>query len=176
MFRAFTAQGSHRWIDILPGLLAGYNDSKHRSIKMTPNEVNPANEHIVRQNLFPKIKKKRKHTKPYFKVGDTVRISPIKETFQKGYEQSYSNEVFEVTKVQNTYPVTYKIKDYNNQELGGMFYKRELQHVNKSDRIYHINEILKTRTNRGKKEYLVNWKSYPETLTEWIPQNNLFKL
>ena len=84
MYRAFTSQGSHRWVDILPDLVAGYNNSKHRSIGMTPNEVTPANEHIVRKRLFPEIKKKRKHTKPFFRIGDTVRISPIKETFQKG--------------------------------------------------------------------------------------------
>ena len=176
MFRAFTALGSHRWVDILPDLVAGYNNSNHRSIGMSPNEVTPANQHIVLKRLFPKVKKVSKHSKPYFKVGDTVRISPIKEEFQKGYEQTYSNQVYKVSKILKTYPITYKIKDFNNEELKGMFYKRELQHVNKTDRTYHINQILKERTRRGKKEYLVNWKSYPETLQEWIPQHNLFDI
>ena len=30
LFRAFTAQGTHRWIDILPKLVHGYNNSYHR--------------------------------------------------------------------------------------------------------------------------------------------------
>ena len=174
MYRGFTALGSHRWVDILPDLVAGYNNSNHRSIGMAPNEVTPANEHIVRKRLFPEIEKKRQHTKPYFKVGDTVRISPIVEEFQKGYEQTYSNEVYEVSQVLKTYPVTYKIKDYNDEELDGMFYKRELVHVNRSDRVFHINEMLGERRRRGKKEYLVNFKSYPATLTEWIPHHRLF--
>ena len=55
MYRAFTAQGNHRYIDILHKLVDGYNDSKHRSIGMSPNEVNHGNENIVRKMLYPRV-------------------------------------------------------------------------------------------------------------------------
>ena len=110
----------------------------------------------------------------HFKVGDTVRISGKKDTFQKGYEQTYSHQVYEISVVQDTYPVTYKIKDFNNEEIQGAFYKNELQLVDKSDRIYPINRIVKTRKRKGKTEHLVNFKDYPEDLTEWVPQSAVF--
>jgi len=36
MFREFTARGSHEWISILPLLLDEYNNSKHKTIRMSP--------------------------------------------------------------------------------------------------------------------------------------------
>jgi len=36
MFREFTARGFHEWISILKKLLEEYDNSKHRTIGMTP--------------------------------------------------------------------------------------------------------------------------------------------
>ncbi|KAF0709064.1 Uncharacterized protein FWK35_00030194 [Aphis craccivora] len=36
MYREFNAQGSHKWLSILPILKDNYNNSKHRTIGMTP--------------------------------------------------------------------------------------------------------------------------------------------
>ena len=174
MYRSFTARGSKRWIDILPDLVNGYNNTPHTSIKYKPNDVNKTNEHLVRRILFPKEKKQKIFTKTYFKIGDTVRILKKKATFQKGYEQTYSYEVFEVCELRKTYPVTYRIKDYKGEEIKGSFYKSELQLVNKSDSIWPVKDVLNTRKHRGVTQYLVNFVGYPETLQEWIPQNQLF--
>ena len=175
MFRAFTKQGSHRWVDIIQDLIDGYNNSKHRSIGMTPNQVTKRNEHIVRKTLYPKIKKKSIHKTAYFSIGDTVRITRKKVTFQKGYEQTYSYEVFEIFAINlNTYPVTYRIRDYKGQDIKGSFYKEELQLVDKSDNIYPIEKILNTRRVRGGIQYLVKYLGYPETY--WVAQQDLFKL
>ena len=83
MFRSFTANGNRRWVDNLQSLVDGYNDSKHSSTEFKPNEVNKRNEHLVRKILFPKIVKKKSHTKPVFKVGDTVRIARKNPLFKK---------------------------------------------------------------------------------------------
>ena len=174
MYRSFTSRGSKRWIDILQDLVDGYNDSIHRSIGFKPNDVNKRNEHLVRRILYPKIVKKKRYTKPVFNVGDTVRIAKKRKTFQKGYEQTYSYEVYEIVKVKNTYPVTYGIKDYKGEHIKGSFYKSELELVDKSDDIWPVNEVLNTRKRRGQTEYLVNFVGYPENLTQWIPQNQLF--
>ena len=174
MFRSFTANGNRRWVDNLQSLVDGYNDSKHSSTEFKPNEVNKRNEHLVRKILFPKIVKKKSHTKPVFKVGDTVRIDRKKSTFQKGYEQTFSYEVFQIAEIKNTYPVTYGIKDFKDETIKGSFYKNELEAVDKSDDIWPINKIIKSRKYRGETQFLVNFLGYPETLTQWIPQNQLF--
>lgn len=176
MYRSFTARGTHRWIDILQDLINGYNNTKHTSIGYAPNEVNTSNENKVRKKLFPKIKKERQHTKAVFKIGDSVRITRQKSVFQKGYDQSFSYEVFEVSKIKNTYPVTYGIKDYKGLEIQGSFYKNELQQVDKSNNIWPIEKIVQTRRRQGRTEYLVKFLGYPEEANTWIPQSELFDL
>ena len=108
------------------------------------------------------------------KVGDTVRISRKKTTFQKGYEQTFSYEVFTISKINETYPITYKIKDYKGEEIEGSFYKNEIQIVDTSENIWPIDKIVKSRKVRGRTEYLVSFKGYPPECNEWIAQQDLF--
>ena len=39
-------------------------------------------------------------------------------------------EIFTIDKVQDTKPITYLLKDTNNEEIKGCFYSQELQKVN----------------------------------------------
>ena len=65
--------------------------------------------------------------KPKFKVGDRVRISKKKSTFEKGYTTRWTREIFVIEQVLNTNPVTYKINDLKGEEIKGSFYEQELQ-------------------------------------------------
>ncbi len=174
MFRYFTSRGSHRWVDILQNLIDGYNSSKHRSTLFSPNNVSPANESLVRRNLFPKVKKLKKHTLSVFKVGDSVRITRKKGTFEKGYEMSWTWEVFKVREVKRTYPVTYGLSDYKGDEIQGSFYKSELQLVDKTQDIWPIEKILNTRKRAGQTEYFVKFLGYPNEANIWIAHKDLF--
>ena len=40
---------------------------------------------------------------------------------------NWSEEVFVVSKIKNTIPLTYVISDLNGQEIAGRFYKKQLQ-------------------------------------------------
>jgi len=44
--------------------------------------------------------------------------------FEKSYMPKWTVEVFTVSKIQYTDPPTYKIKDYNNDEIQGTFYEQ----------------------------------------------------
>ena len=70
--------------------------------------------------------------------------------------------------------MTYGIKDFKDEVIKGSFYKNELEAVDKLDDIWPINQIIKSRKYRGETQFLVNFLGYPETLTQWIPQNQLF--
>jgi len=174
MFRAFTAQGNHRYVDILQNLVDGYNSSKHRSIGMAPNDVNLTNQNIVRKKLFPRVRKRLQRN--LFKIDQSVRVTRKKGIFQKGYEQSFSFEVFKITEVKNTYPVTYGISDYKGEPVLGSFYKEELQVVDKSDDIYLVEKIVDQRTYRRQRQYLVKWAGYPDAANTWVNEADLFKL
>ena len=54
-------------------------------------------------------------TKSKFKVGDHVRISKYKNISAKGYTQNWSEEIFAVSKIKNTVPWTYIIRDLNGE-------------------------------------------------------------
>jgi hypothetical protein len=121
MWRYFTETNSNKYLDILPKLLSEYNNTIHRTIKMTPIEGSQVkNEHKI--NYMPKVTKE----KPKFKIGDRVRIYKYKKLFSKGYETNWTEEIFVVSAINNTSPITYKIKDLNGEDIVGSFYKQEL--------------------------------------------------
>ena len=59
--------------------------------------------------------------KAKFSVGNKVRITKKKTTFEKSYTARWSEEIFTVTKIlyRPTDPRTYKISDYNGEEIQG---------------------------------------------------------
>ena len=131
MWKWFTMQGKNDWITVLPDLLYNYNNTKHRSIGMTPEEASlKKNESTVYEKLFPvncflpSIAKKRN-----FAVGDQVRITIKRGDFRKGYRPNFTRELFKISKVLNTEPVTYRIKDLQGEEIKGSFYEQELVRV-----------------------------------------------
>ena len=64
---------------------------------------------------------------PKFKVGDIVRLNRSKQVFEKGYEPSWTREIFKVSKVKHTVPWTYIITDLKGDPIEGSFYEPELQ-------------------------------------------------
>ena len=108
MWRYFTETNTNKYLDILPKLLDKYNNTYHRTIKMTPNEGSKIeNKHKIKY-VSPITKEK-----PKFKIGDRVRIYKYKKLFSKGYETNWTEEIFVISKIMKTSPITYKIKDFN---------------------------------------------------------------
>ncbi|KAL4090178.1 hypothetical protein QTP88_025077 [Uroleucon formosanum] len=138
MLREFTARGSHEWISILPLLINEYNNSKHRTIDMTPMQAdaNPTSVEIKQRKIINgKIK---------FNIGDNVRISTYKGVFTKGYLPSWSTEIFKIVKINDTLPTTYQLQDYTGKPIAGCFYSEEILKTNYPndylvEKIIHMN-------------------------------------
>ena len=47
--------------------------------------------------------------------------------FEKEYTSNQTAEIFIVPRVKKTIPVTYELKDYQNNPIKGCFHKQELQ-------------------------------------------------
>ena len=77
-------------------LLTKYNNTFHRTIKMKP--INVISDSYAEYNVDSNKKD------PKFKVGDRVRISKYKKNFSKECTQSWSEQVFAVSKIKNTVP------------------------------------------------------------------------
>ena len=74
MWKYFTANNARKYIDILPSMLEKYNNTYHRSIKLTPKDArNPVSYQRVHNAVYATVNA-RKATSPKFHVGDKVRI------------------------------------------------------------------------------------------------------
>ena len=98
-----------------------YNNTKHSSLGMTPKEASKKeNETKVWRKLYGNYDPPD-HKVPKFSRGYKVRITRKKGTFEKGYTPRWTEEVFTVSDVRYADPITYKIVDYNNEEIKGSF-------------------------------------------------------
>ena len=126
LFKKFTEQGNQKWLKILPEIVKNYNNTIHSSIGVSPTQASEKPELIAirtTENNYGDVRKE----KPKFKVGDRVRIFKWKNKFEKGYKGYFTQEIFEIEEVLNTSPITYKIKDLDDEEIKGKFYSNELQ-------------------------------------------------
>ena len=71
-------------------------------------------------------------------------------------------EVFKISKIQLTTPVTYKITDYNGEEIQGSVYEQELQKTTQGT--FRIEKVIK----RQRDKCLVKWMGYPKPFNSWI--------
>jgi len=121
----FEIAQKHRWYDILAGIIREYNEQDiHRSIGTTPAKVTKSNEDEIREKLFPITDIKL--DKPSFHIGDAVRIPCYKNLFGNKYKRNWTKEIFYVSEVHLTMPVTYSIRDENDEPILGHFYRAEL--------------------------------------------------
>lgn len=164
MWMRFNLRGSHKWIDILPQIIAEYNRTKHSTIKMRPIDVR--NNELM-DTVYNRIKMLDPR-KQKFNVGDSVRISKHKTVFEKSYLPNWSTEVFTVSKVQRTNPRTYILKDRNGAEIAGSFYTEEMQKTSEPD-VYLVERVISRRGNRA----LVKWLGFPTAQNSWIDVNDL---
>ena len=168
MYKRFTMQNNTVYIEILPNILASYNNSKNRSIGMTANQARkPENYGKVYLKMVGDEPSK---TGTVLKIGDTVRISKYKrKTFDKGYTPNWT-EVFVISEIRPTNPITYKIKDLNGEEIEGTFYREELQKTDQT--IFRIEGVIR----KTKDKALVKWKGYPDEFNSWVSLKDLKNL
>lgn len=170
MYRAFTFQGTYKWLELLPEIIESYNNSYHRGLKHIPSKVNKHNETNVWLRQYSDVLKPTKP--PKFKVGDQVRIHKAQNIFSKGYEQKWTDEIFTIASINDKYqPMLYTLSDENDEVITGSFYEKELQLVDNPQKLYRIDRIIRTRKVGKKKQALVMWKGY--STPSWIDYSQL---
>ena len=68
----------------------------------------------------------REFRKPKFEVGDRGRISKYDLPFWKGYKPQFTKEVFEIVAISPKKPLTYTIKDEQDEIIRGKFYQKDM--------------------------------------------------
>jgi hypothetical protein len=168
LYRYMTRHHTNRWIDVLSDVVRSYNLSRHSSIGMAPINVTPDNEDEIARHLYPP----KPPLRYKYNVGDRVRITKYKHVFQKGYLPNWTEEIFEIADKYPTYPVTYQLKDLAGEDIKGKFYEPEIQRVVKTDDVYDVGKVLKTRRRSGRVEHYVKWKGFPEKFNSWVHERS----
>ena len=124
--------------DMLDDIVDKYLNTVHGIIKMKPIDVT--------SDSYAESNKNSNVTKPKFKVGDHVRIWKNKNIFAKGYTKDWSEEVFVVSKINDTVPWTYVISNLNGGKIAGSFYEKEFQKT--SQEKFRIEKVIKRKGDK----------------------------
>jgi hypothetical protein len=129
LWEEMTAKGTEDWVSLLPGTVARYNNTKHRSLGMTPADASdPENAEAAFDTQYGPPQAVER---PLLKVGDWVRLARLKGTFEKGRNERWTTELYRVVEVNNRAPpVMYKVADGLGDVLKGRFYVAMLKRSN----------------------------------------------
>lgn len=172
-----------RYIDQLQGFVTTYNTRKHRSLpNLSPIQAEiPKNQILVRSKQMEHFKKilSKKTKKPLkFQKGDIVRIksysSSAISTSKRAYNPQFNAELFEIIKVNTRMPIAmFVLKSMDTEEkITGSFYGNELVKVKTND-IYKIEKVIKSKGKGANKQYLVKWKDFGDQWNSWVPAKDV---
>ena len=98
LYKYLTYKNSFRYIDVLPKFVLDYNDTVYSTIGMAPSRVKDSDVLVIWKRMNSRRRRIRL-AKVKFSVGQHVRICKEKMKFAKGGEQTFSTEIFRITKV-----------------------------------------------------------------------------
>jgi len=114
-----TATGKYDWYKVLDKIVNNYNNSYHRTIKATPNDI--WNGKDYNKQVIKKVETK-------FKVGDKVRIIKHKAIFDKVDSLSYSKSIYIIIEIKGA--KHYLINIETGKEIEQYYKSYELKSVN----------------------------------------------
>ena len=137
---------------------------------MKPIDVNKSNEKHIKNTVY---NYNMINKKPKYKINDLVRISlKRRQLFYKPTGNiKWSEELFEIYKINKSNVLTYQLKDMNDEIIKGQFYEKELQLTKNTTGEYIIGKILKTKGNQA----YIEWRGYDSSFNSWIDKNSIKK-
>lgn len=153
-----TANNTTKFYDAIDDLIEAYNTSPHSSI----NNIAPVDafegenylliKNINREKMLHNINvSKKQYLK--IKVGDNVRIQMKKNIFDKGYENTYTDEVYKVKSIKNNRATLDNDETYKLTELLVVDKNAKSQPINEEKKKATNNARLKRRLNKEGLDY-----------------------
>lgn len=183
LYKFLTLNNTLTYIHILPSLVNAYNRTPHSGLglQQTPTQVHQIRDlsHIKAQfkRMYLNRPTIKKHISSDLTVGDIVRLQSVARTqfkFNKAYTVNNTEELFKIVRTDTSQNIpTYYLEDLEGEEVKGAFYRDELIKTSLPD-TYQV-DILKSRTHRGKKQYMVHWRGYPRKFDSWVDASALLR-
>ncbi|VDH91738.1 Hypothetical predicted protein [Mytilus galloprovincialis] len=172
LYRYLSRHQTHRWIDVLDEITQSYNAAYHRSIKMAPRAVTKKDETRLWKLQYSTQHYVKPATRGYkFRKGDTVRISHVRQPFDREYDERWTMEYFVVDDRGTKDGISYfTLKDTLGDGVQGTFYQSELNRVRVTEQtMYRIEKVIRRRRH----DALVKWMGWPVKFNSWIPLSSL---
>ena len=173
IWRYFRHISATRYIDKIQDFVHSYNNSVHLSHGKLPADVTQDNSLQVFHALYGKLLNEKTKKVPRYRIGDIVRMSKNKKTFEKGYESRFKPTMYEISRIIRHCIPLYELKCLNTREpIKGRFYETELSLVrNPEEWTYKIEKVLE-REKRGRVWWKkVRWLGYEPESDSWIRDN-----
>jgi len=173
LYRWMTANNTEKWTEeAVNKIVDEYNNTKQSTTNIKPIDLHNNTDIQVDIDLYNKLNSKynniEDNSKQKFNIGDWVRVSVVKEVFEKGAEANWSTETYKVYDVVDSNGIyLYKLEDYNDKKIEGTFYSQELQKSLLAD-YYLIEKVIKTVKNKS----LVVFVGFPGE-THWINNDEM---
>jgi hypothetical protein len=176
IYRFFTNSQTNRYIDHIDDIVDGYLDTIHSTTGMRPRDITDKNAQDVYEKLYlpQQLAEERKPVKYKFEIGAKVYLLMDRSTFNKGYKETYFQEIFEITRRTPTHPPRYKLADLLKEDINGSFYEQQLVKVSyNEDELFRIEKVLRYRKTVKGKEALIRWQGYPAKFDRWLNVDDL---
>ncbi|XP_064461741.1 uncharacterized protein LOC135371697 [Ornithodoros turicata] len=175
IFRYFRVTGKYHFVSTLLKIVPDYNNTKHRTLGISPSEVMPENElelftKINGKPVVPSVKKK-------LKVRDKVRVLLHRKGFQKSSEESWSPQIFSISCLRDTSPPFVHLEDYRGKEVDRAFYMEEVLVVTRdATQPWPVTKVLRKKKVSSQSFFLVHWFGYDKELDSWVPSSDVVKI
>eukprot|EP00794_Sanderia_malayensis_P013345 gene13345-biopygen10646 len=113
-----------KYLEHLQNIVAGLNNTVHATTRLAPNAVDPVTVNTARINIEKSIVRRQKEAtvgnrlwdkqqhRPLLHVGDWVHIRKENKTFRRGFQQGFTDELFQYPELAHVdFPATFKITE-----------------------------------------------------------------
>ena len=170
--------GSKKIIHILDDVVHTYNNRAHRMLgNKSPQwaENHPNSSYIANHNKKYLSRVNKYIRKPKFAVGDRIRVKKSKDIFDKGYDNHFNDEYYQIIEVVKHFPINmYRIesldREGDDKRVLGLWYEYQIQKVDQHE--HRINQVLRRRNDK----VLVSWRGFGPEFNSWIPAESIRNL
>lgn len=170
LYRYFTENQTLVWVNAVPLIVRAINNSVNRITGLRPVDFTFKNSRRIWRRLYSDAFEHAPRST--LKAGDNVRIAKPRTAFKKGYLPNYSGLTYRIRHVKRGKPNTFLLEGAKGRNIKRKYYREEVTPAARPPDL-EIERVLRTKTVKGHKHYLVKWVGEPEESASWITEDDI---